>query len=459
MELSTASFIRNNGTAIGIFLLFCIPVVSSVYYAIQLPVSFDEACTFLLFSNQNFEAAYAHYPAPNNHVFHSLLTILTQKLPYLSKLFKLRISAILFNAITLFVIYKFISSHFDKKMALVVTAISSMLFLNIYYSYMSRGYSLVNLFFIVTLFCSFNIMKGRQVSSNWAFFCIFSILGFYTIPAFLYPFVTLNVLLFVNCPQNYKRQFFANLLVLLVVFLLYYPIIANDGIQAITNNRFVKPIGLFKTIKSIPFFCLTALEEITGIHWLALVLILLLSFFKILKGKVVFEVQFMLILLFAPVTLFLVQRVVPYPRVFNYYSTIIIIFIFLPYQISITKLKTETLVIILLGIQLLLLVNFNCKIKAFENRDQAINITASHIIPKIIGNKKYLFSGALLYSNLEFELISKGYKNYTIKYLEGTPMSFDTIKNYDYVVLGKEIDQTKYGKPFIQTPYYSIYKR
>lgn len=41
----------------------------------------------------------------------------------------------------------------------------------------------------------------------------------------------------------------------------------------------------------------------------------------------------------------------------------------------------------------------------------------------------------------------------------GTPMSFDTIKNYDYVVLGKEIDQTKYGKSFIQKPYYSIYKR
>ncbi|MFT3796806.1 hypothetical protein [Flavobacterium sp.] len=123
--------------------------------------------------------------------------------------------------------------HFDYKLALVVVAISSVLFLNLYYSYMSRGYSLVTLFFILALQASFDTIKLENNRKHWVFFGIASVLGFYAMPSFLYPFVTLNVLILYFRRANLWPQLATGFSVVLVVSLLYLPIVANDGIGAV----------------------------------------------------------------------------------------------------------------------------------------------------------------------------------------------------------------------------------
>lgn len=206
----------------NIGLLFILPILAAVFYMLTLPVSFDEAATFLLFTNKGFAETVSHYPAPNNHVLHSIITNITKYIPCLSALVKLRISALLVHFTTLIVLYKFVSTHFGKKTALLVLALSSMLFLNIYYSYMSRGYSMLNLFFVYSLFLSFNLIKGENTTKNWALFSLFSILGFYTIPSYLYPFLTLNALIFVLEPKYIWKQIIAGFVVLVIVFCCIY---------------------------------------------------------------------------------------------------------------------------------------------------------------------------------------------------------------------------------------------
>lgn len=442
----------------GLLLLLLFPVMAAVFYALTLPVSFDEAATFLLFSNKGLTETISHYPAPNNHVFHSVITHITKYIPGLSDLLKLRISAMLVHFMTLIVLYKLVSKHFSKKMALMTVAISSMLFLNIYYSYLSRGYSLINLFFVCSLFCSFNIVKEDKTTKNWLLFSLFSILGFYTMPSYLYPFLTLNGFIFVLQSKYIWKQIWSGFVVVLIAFLLYLPIILNEGLSAITDNPYVKSIGFWHTLKSLPLFYLYTIQEITGIYWCIIMPMLSIAFYWILKSKNKINSSFAIIFILAPIILLSLHQVIPFARVFNYYSFVIILLILLPFKDKIESIHFKILFPILLTIQGLLLLNFDSKIYAYENKDAALNITADKIIPQIIGNKKYLSNHCLLTYNLEFELIAKGYKNYEIKEVDHKAISADTISEYDYVIINKEADKTIEKKPVVVTEHYSIYK-
>jgi len=453
LEKVKSFFIANS----AFLLVVTIPILTSIVYAIIMPVSLDEAATFLLFTNTNIIESATTYPAPNNHILHSIITNFTKHLPYLTDLFKLRISSIVINLLSLLVLYKFTTKHFNKKMALAVVAITSMLFMTMYYSYMSRGYALVNLFFIISLFCVFNLIKGENTLKNWSVFIISSVLGFYTMPSFLYPFLTLNFFMLSCLNKSILKQMVANSIIALVVVILYFPIVFYEGLDALTNNPYVKPIGFLSTIKSLPKFSLLTIQEITGIRWFVMLGLLLIVAYKLRNVADKTTKRFALVFLFAPFVLLSIHCVIPFPRVFCYYSFVIVILICLAFNSQINKLNYSALLPILLLMQAALLLNFERQIYAYENKDAAINITCDTIIKKIIGNKKYLFDESLLIYNLKFELITKGYKNYEIKEVN-VDLNADTISNFDYIIIKKERNTTKFKKPFFVTEYYSVYK-
>ncbi|HMI06569.1 MAG TPA: glycosyltransferase family 39 protein [Flavobacterium sp.] len=448
---------RENKFALAAILV--LPVFASVYYALAMPVSFDEAWTFLNFTQKGFAESVTHYPAPNNHVLHSLVTNVTYYIPFLSDLMKLRLPSIFISLASLLLLYRFVSKHFDIKTALVVVGVSSVFFLNIYYSYMSRGYSLVSLCFIAALYSAFNIVKADNEKRNWMYFSAFSIIGFFTMPSFLYPFITLNFFILVSRHKNLRLQVISTAITGICVLLLYLPIICHDGIMAIIHNRYVTPIGFAATATGLfPYFG-NAITEITGIHWAIIVLLLIVGVGFLYKSKEKLLLSFALIMILSPVILLLVHRLLPFSRVFNYYSVVFILLIVLPYRSLLQKTGLKAIIVLILLLQGLFVFNFNSKIEAYEDKDLAINITASKVIPKIIGDYRYLFNFVLLESNLEFELVSKGYKNYSIKSVGIPNMSTDTISGYDFIIINTEFDQTKNSKVFYATPYYNIYKK
>ena len=52
-------------------LVLIIPIFASVFYALKMPVSYDEAWTFLNFTNKGFFTSITSYDDPNNHVLFS----------------------------------------------------------------------------------------------------------------------------------------------------------------------------------------------------------------------------------------------------------------------------------------------------------------------------------------------------------------------------------------------------
>lgn len=439
-------------------LLLLIPVAASIYYALSMPVSFDEAWTFLNFTQKGFVVSATHYPAPNNHVLHSLVTNLTYHLPGFSNLIKLRISSVVFNAMALLLLYRFTLRNFGLRSAWLVTALASVLFLNVYYSYMSRGYALQNLCFIGALSAAFEIIKNEKPLRPWLWFGFFSILGFYVMPSFLYPFVTLNAYILFWRYRNIRLQIMINLCVALAVLLLYLPILSNDGIAALTQNPYVKPVGLGMTAKSLPFLYLQFPAEITGWHWMFVMLPAIATLALLVKNKSRELLAFFVIFLAAPVVLLLLHRVIPFARVFAYYGFILALLLVVPYRKNWQQIPAAYLLIGAIGLQLLLVFNFDRKINAYENKDLAANITAAQIIPQIAGDKSYFFSFVLLESNLEFELISRGYQYYQIKSVM-SPVDADTIPGCDYLFINPSLDRTQNRKKWLSTPYYNVYKK
>ena len=438
--------------------ILIIPVFASIYYAMQLPVSYDEAWTFLNFTNKGFWETMTSYEDPNNHVFHSLLTNCTKFIPGLSNLFKIRISSVIINFIFLIVFFQSLKKHFGFKVAIVVMGLTSVLFMNIYYSYMSRGYCIVNLCFVIGLFCAFNIIKKHEIDKNWFLFGVSSFAGFATIPAYLYPFITLNFLIFIFNFKKVQHQFIANIVVVLAVFLFYLPIIQKNGLEALTNNTYVRPIGFLKTIKALPRFYTQVLSEVTGIHFLIITVLIFISCYRIYKTNNQLLKYFSLIFVLAPIFLLSVHGIIPFVRVFSYYGIVIIMIIILSFEEKINVVSLKYLFLLIIVFQCFMLFNFNCRINNYEDKDLAINIIGNKIIDRIIGNKRYLFNESLLATNLEFDLIEHGFKNYKIKEMNHVKMNADTIRNYDYIIIKLENDVTKNRKKFIETKYYNVYK-
>jgi uncharacterized membrane protein len=436
--------------------LVLIATIASVYYALTLPVSFDEACTYILFTREGLVETITNYPAPNNHVFFSILTSISNSLPFGNILFKIRLTSIIINILSLLVLYKFAITFFSRNFGLLLVGLYTGLFLTVYYSYMARGYCLIILLFISCLYYTFKIVNGDESRKNFLLFGLFSVLGLYTIPTFIYPIISLSVYIIIAKRHLFWTQIKVGFVVFLTSILLYSPIIYNCGLSSIISNPYVKPMGIIPTLKSIPTYTLFAIQEITGIHWLIVIAICGLSMYLIWKSKEKRTLVFVLVMTFTPLILIIIQRVNPYARIFNYCSIVLLLLILIPYKKTIDKLKLRFIFPLLLGIQFIFHFNFNTKILAYEDKDWALNITSDKIIKKIQGNYHYYTNGNLIFYNLKFDLIANGIANYKIVEEKGKNVSADTLQ-YDYSIIGLNFDKTIIKKPIYKTKYYNVY--
>ncbi|AWA31227.1 hypothetical protein HYN48_14600 [Flavobacterium magnum] len=437
---------------------YLIPLAVSVYYAVVMPVSYDEAWTYIHFTHKGFITSVTHYPAPNNHILHSVLTNITKYIPLWTDLLKLRVSSIVANFVSLIVLYRLVSAHYNTRLALAVVAVSSMLFMNVYYSYMSRGYALYNLFFISALFAAFNIIKNLRVRRNWILLSVCCILGLCTVPTFVYAVVILHVFVVVSLRKLTRAQIISGYSIVLGTALLYLPVVWYDGIGALTKISHKMGMTFYQAAKSMPGHYLDMFRQISGVHWILFLILLGWSCFRLLKTRDRNDLTFAATMLVLPAVILPIHHLVPFVRVFNYYSAIFVLIILLPYTNQIGRLRLKVLLPILIGIQSLLLLNFSRAVLQFEEKDLAINLTADRIIPEIIGEKRYFFDGVILCTNLEFHLITEGYKKYKITDCEPFPLNTDTLSGYDYAFVRRDMDKTARRTVFFKTPYYNIYK-
>jgi hypothetical protein len=436
--------------------LLIIPVFASVYYALVMPVCYDEGLTYIYFSSKSIFSSISFYPEPNNHVLHSILTNFTYHIPFGGTLFHLRLPSLVVTLFTWMLAYKFIISYFNKQTALVIAALGSMMFMTFYYSYQSRGYALLSLFFIASYYNAMGIISKNDKLENWVWFGVSSVLGFYTMPSFLYPFLTLNVFILVFNLPNFKRQFITNIAVGVTVVCLYLPIIIVNGLNALISNTYVKPIARMDVIRRLPSFITTTMNEITGFPWYLVAIILIPSLiYTFIKGDK-FQIGQFLIFLLAPYALLALHSVIPFPRTFVYYGFLLVFLVFFSFSEPLKKLDPRNLTIILFCIQLALLYNFNKKIISYEERDAQLNWSSKKYTNMMVGNKRFYSNDNLLGTTLLYELKTQGFSKSQVVFYNG-PVNADTLVSYDYMIISLKNDKTISKKPKITTAYYNIY--
>jgi hypothetical protein len=160
-------------------------------YAIQKPITYDEAYNYLAFIRGSFIKTMTDYHLPNNHIFLSLLLNLTIRL-FGDAQWVLRMPTLIFGILMIPATYGF-GKRFYGKYAGLLAAVGVAIFPElVHYSSIFRGYILVALFTLL----AFNLADDLRQEKNrfgWGVLTLILILGLYTVPTMLFPFAILYV--------------------------------------------------------------------------------------------------------------------------------------------------------------------------------------------------------------------------------------------------------------------------
>ncbi|HSI90556.1 MAG TPA: glycosyltransferase family 39 protein, partial [Adhaeribacter sp.] len=248
MKLPGITFLRNVIASLrplekwiaGLALLLL--VAERVWFLFQYPVHTDEAYTFTHFTNGGIWRSMSYYPLPNNHIFFSVITAAFHYiLP--DAFWSLRLPSLLISLVVTVYLFLVLKRFAGFWVALLGVGLFCFSNLGIYYSFHARGYFLMTGLSAAAAFCLLQFIRTGRRSALWLF-GLASVLGFYTVPVFLYPFVALagfgfSLLLLLRDSKKLTAFIIAGLGIGLVTLLLYLPVFAVSGITAIIGNEYV----------------------------------------------------------------------------------------------------------------------------------------------------------------------------------------------------------------------------
>ncbi|GAB6012081.1 hypothetical protein [Viscerimonas tarda] len=424
-----------------------IPLISYIYFAATQPITHDEATTFNEYINCSFTKTIAGYTLPNNHILFSLIERFFVQLSFIDLLFRLRISVILTSIFTWIISFCFVKKFYSEKMGLIVSAIASMGLMVIQYSFLIRGYSLVLFFFVVCLYAVFYIVREKDNTKYWIVFVMANALGFYTMATFLYPSLMLNLFLLFRHRKIFTQLFYGIIIVVLV-YLLYMPVLLGTGLESLTNNPFVSALISRRIILEyrLPEFITETLENLFGLStYILLPLFALLIVFSLLKKDK--EILLLWLLCLSPLIVILAQAVMPFSLTFVYYGFMFVFLAVVSLRNYLEKIPVKSLIIALLFIQTGLFAQY--KINATSINKEGGEF--AELIDPILedGQSYYIGTGTELFfmvPNLKFEAARKQF-DITLMCDTNKLIGADSIKGYNYIFIQANLDQTQKKKP------------
>ena len=218
------------------------------------PMRYDEAVTYLYFVKRPVAEALSIYTYPNNHLFHTLLAKASVTV-FGNSPWALRLPALLAGVLVVSATYAVTRTIYGARAALLAAAIAASSGVLTLYSTNARGYSLVVLAFLLLVLTAIRLLRGAP-ASEWLRFAAIGALGLWTIPVMLYPLGTVCLwvalsLLVEHRNAELKRLATAIGVVAGLTLLAYSPVIAREGIAAITRNPFVVSTGWFEFFEQL----------------------------------------------------------------------------------------------------------------------------------------------------------------------------------------------------------------
>lgn len=301
-------------------------------------IAYDEAYTFIHFASRSFKHILADYSAPNNHILHTILVGISYRL-FGGEAWALRLPAFLAGVLIVPAMFVTARRFVSAPQALAAAATLAVLPVFINYSVNARGYTMLILFAL--LLANFGgILVQRQSRSALLAFGLTSVLGFYTIPIFLYPWV--GVFLWIVATHLVDREpwqaksrkiaVFLGTCVLagIATLILYSPVIVfGSGLRSLVSNEIVESLEWSTFLENLdPRLIKTWNKWMIGIDprtenlFLGGFLISLFFYRSVSKQKLPMQV----FLVLGVVILLLLQRVTPLPRIWLYLEAFYLMF-------------------------------------------------------------------------------------------------------------------------------------
>ncbi len=404
---------------------------TTLYLAFFYPLTLDEPMTYYDFIKPPFWHALALYPYPNNHVFSTLLVNLSNEIPGLDLLFRLRLPAVFVSLLTWIFGYRFVRKFYGENVALFVVAVGAFVVTNMQHAYIARGYAFVMFFVVIGFYSAFNIIKNDNRPRDWFAFALSSALGAWTMPSYLYPFLSISLLIFIYNYKHLKTQILYSALVGVLVFLMYSPILIVSGIEALTDNEFVQTVDRLTVVKSLPGFMLGTVVHIFYAPYYIVIAVFALAIAYTLWRRDKPTIVLWLIFGLTPCLFLVLHSVLPFFRTFFYYGFIFTFLFAVSFADLLTRVSARILMISLLCIHLLGIAFF-FKI----SRGLMPEVFQSDDVIKVVleDNKRYYMDGGISWiqlMNMQFEAERK---DFTIS------VSGDLSAEYDCYLIRKKAD-------------------
>jgi len=257
--INVRSFFSNSFKGNKYLIIYAIILlVITCFNIFQQPIMYDEATTGIDYIRSGVIPSAIYYNAPNNHIFYNVLSSIIYKIPLDLKI-ESRIVDLLIIFSCFIILFRLLERYYGKNIALISTTLFCYCFPIMLYAFQARGYLMLTFFALIQIYSALKIISNATQNSRfyWMTFSLSSILGFYTMPSFLYPYVAINIFLLFcggNSVGQIKTLIINNIIIGIIVLLLYTPVFVVNGVQAVTNNQYVQRQSLGIILNSmIPY--------------------------------------------------------------------------------------------------------------------------------------------------------------------------------------------------------------
>lgn len=286
------------------------------------PMRYDEAYTYTHFASTPLYLTVSNYSSTNNHILNTLLMQLSSAF-FGTHPWVLRLPALVAGWLLVPATYVVTRMFFNTRAALLASALVASSSFLILFSTNARGYSLMTLFFLLVLILAPYCLRART-AAPWVLFSILSALGFYALPTMLYGTVIAAgwILLMTLSGQTgaarlevAKRLAGATLGAAALTLFLYSPVLLVFGTKM--RNTDLLPQTWERLASGVPRSAIRAWQQwnVAMPEWLGLLLIIGLLVSLVFHSRVARHRVSLAAALLWVVPVVLVQRVVPYDRV------------------------------------------------------------------------------------------------------------------------------------------------
>ena len=218
------------------------------------PIRYDEAITYNEFASRPLYYGLSFYPEPNNHLLNTLLVHVTSG-ALGGEAWAVRLPALVAGVLLVpatYVLGWLLHGRAAGLLAAALVAASSYL---TEYSTNARGYTLQALAFCVT-FCLTVWATRRRSGTALLLAAVVATLGFWAVPTMLYGVAVIAGWLAAEALAGRARLGWSQvalvgLLVAILSFVLYVPVVVVSGPERLAANRFVEPLGGAELVRDL----------------------------------------------------------------------------------------------------------------------------------------------------------------------------------------------------------------